>query len=67
MTEKDAVRIATLDIPSEEKFRFLVAPISVSFVSIDKSPIEKYFIDSILKRIESKNGKYYVSTKQFNI
>ena len=67
MTEKDAIKIGKLDIPSEDKYRFFVAPISISFISNDNNSIDRYFIDSLTKRLHSNNGKYCINNRRFNV
>lgn len=67
MTEKDAAKIMSLDIPSSEKFRFCVAPISIDFIDAAKRGNKEYFINSIIMRLGSKNGKYCINNKQFNV
>lgn len=67
MTEKDAAKIMSLKVPSAEKFRFCVAPISIDFVGASKTSIREYFINSIIMRLGSKNGKYCINNKQFNV
>lgn len=66
VTEKDAAKIRSMQVPSEEKFRFFVAPISVEFIDTNNSGNEDYFISCIEKRLKSKNGKYSIGNKQFN-
>lgn len=66
MTEKDATKVISLRIPSEEKFRFQVAPITIDFVDNTNSNNKQNFIDSIDKRIKSTHGKYFIKHKQFN-
>lgn len=66
VTEKDAAKIRSMQVPSEEKFRFFVAPISVEFIDLNNSGNENYFITCLAKRLKSKNGKYSIGNKQFN-
>lgn len=66
MTEKDAAKIMSLEVPSSEKFRFCVAPITIDFIDGEKSGNRSYFIKSISKRLNSKDGKYCIYNKQFN-
>lgn len=67
MTEKDAAKIMSLEIPSAEKFRFCVAPITIDFVDKNDSGNKRYFVKSIINRLGSKNGKYCINNKQFNV
>lgn len=66
MTEKDAAKIISLKVPSEEKFRFQVAPITIDFVDNTDSNNRQVFINGIEKRIKSSHGKYFIKHKQFN-
>ncbi len=45
MTEKDAAKIASLNIPAEERYRFYVAPITIEFDG--GSAAKSEFIDSL--------------------
>lgn len=67
MTEKDAAKIMSLKIASSEKFRFCVAPISVEFVDTENTGNRQKIINYINKLIKSKDGKYSLHNKQFNI
>lgn len=66
MTEKDAAKIVSFTIPSSEKFRFCVAPISIRFIDKEESGSEGFFVNSIIKHLNSKNGKYSFGNKRFN-
>lgn len=67
ITEKDATKIRSMQIPSEEKFRFFVAPISINFIDMNQNGNESYFINCLDKRLKSKNGKYSIGNKQFSL
>ncbi len=67
VTEKDAVKISALDIPSNEKFRFYVAPITIEFIDYTNSMNKQLFIKNIEERIGKKNEKYCYTHKQFNV
>ncbi len=63
ITEKDATKISALKIPSEEKYRFYVAPISIELLELNSSINRENFITNIEKLLKQKNGKYHYNAK----
>lgn len=66
VTEKDAVKIYAMNIDSKDKYRFFVAPISIKFFDSKNEDTSNYFINNVVKCLNSKNGKYYIRNRRYN-